>query len=154
MTTVTLLRQARLRMARKSLFAATALALVGGMAVPSAMAQSTTPSVTQNVAPNGPSSVADLARWDAALATDRLLPEKLMSHMFSAQAATPDGAAYGLGWFLRGPHVAYHTGETIGFRSAIVRRLDARLTAIVLTNRNEAAPLTHADTLIQLASRS
>jgi serine protease Do len=61
MTTQTLLRQARLRVARKSLFAATALALAGGMAVPSAMAQSTTPSVTQNVAPNGPSSVADLA---------------------------------------------------------------------------------------------
>jgi CubicO group peptidase (beta-lactamase class C family) len=97
------------------------------------------------------SSVADLARWDAALAGNRLLPEDLMSQMFSAQAATPDGAAYGLGWFLRGPHVAYHTGETIGFRSAIVRRLDTRLTAIVLTNRNQAAALALAEALIELA---
>ena len=97
------------------------------------------------------SSVADLARWDAALATGRLLPATLMARMFAPHAATPDGAAYGLGWYLHDRRVAYHTGETIGFRTAIVRRLDARLTAIVLTNRSDAAPLELAKALIAQA---
>jgi CubicO group peptidase (beta-lactamase class C family) len=99
------------------------------------------------------SSVADLARWDAALATERLLPAAMMARVFAPHAATPDGAAYGFGWFLRGQHTAYHTGETIGFRTAIVRRLDARLTAIVLANRSEAAPLVLADALIAQADQ-
>jgi CubicO group peptidase (beta-lactamase class C family) len=94
------------------------------------------------------SSVVDLARWDAALATGRLLPEPLLARMFSPHAITPDGAAYGLGWYLREPNIAYHTGETIGFRAAIVRRLDTRLTAIVLANRNDARPLALAEALI------
>jgi CubicO group peptidase (beta-lactamase class C family) len=98
------------------------------------------------------SSVADLARWDAALAMGWLLPEPLGALMFSPHVATPDGGAYGLGWYLPEPRVAYHTGETIGFRTAIVRRLDARLTAIVLTNRNEATPRALAEALIAHAS--
>lgn len=46
-----------LRAARKTMFAATALALAGTMAVPMAMAQNAAPGVAQN----GPASVADLA---------------------------------------------------------------------------------------------
>ncbi|KQZ19096.1 serine protease [Mesorhizobium sp. Root552] len=46
-----------LRAARKTMFAATALALAGTMAVPVAMAQNAAPGVAQN----GPASVADLA---------------------------------------------------------------------------------------------
>jgi CubicO group peptidase (beta-lactamase class C family) len=98
------------------------------------------------------SSVVDLARWDMALATGRLLPDPFRAHMFSPHTATPDGTAYGFGWYLRQPHVAYHTGETIGFRTAIVRRLDARLTAIVLANRGAADPLALAEALITHAS--
>jgi CubicO group peptidase (beta-lactamase class C family) len=94
------------------------------------------------------SSITDLARWDAALATRRLLPEPFLARMFSPQVATPDGPAYGFGWYLRGPTLAYHTGETIGFRTAIARRLDARLTAIVLVNRSEAQPLALAEALL------
>jgi CubicO group peptidase (beta-lactamase class C family) len=98
------------------------------------------------------SSVADLARWDAALATGRLLPAPLLARMVSPHVATPDGAAHGLGWYLREGRVAYHTGETFGFRTAIVRHLDTRLTAIVLTNRSEAAPLALAEALIAHAT--
>jgi CubicO group peptidase (beta-lactamase class C family) len=97
------------------------------------------------------SSVADLARWDAALAEGRLLPAPLLARMFLPHAATPDGAAYGLGWYLRAPQIAYHTGETIGFRTAIVRRLDTRLTAIVLANRSDASPRALAEALIAQA---
>jgi CubicO group peptidase (beta-lactamase class C family) len=98
------------------------------------------------------SSVSDLARWDAALSKGRLLPAPLLARMFSPHVATADGAAYGCGWYLRERRVAYHTGETVGFRTAIVRRLDARLTAIVLANRGEAAPLALAEALIGHAS--
>jgi CubicO group peptidase (beta-lactamase class C family) len=100
------------------------------------------------------SSVGDLARWDAALTEGRILPARLMAEVFVPHVATPDGAAYGLGWYLRGRQVAYHTGETIGFRTAIVRRLDRRLTAIVLTNRSEPAPLGLAEALITHASNT
>jgi CubicO group peptidase (beta-lactamase class C family) len=94
------------------------------------------------------SSVADLARWDAALADGQLLPAALHARLFVPHAATPDGAAYGLGWYLKLPRVAYHTGETIGFRTAIVRRLDTRLTAIVLANRSDADSRALAEALI------
>jgi hypothetical protein len=66
----------------------------------------------------------------------------------STTSNTPDGAAYDLGWYLREQRVADHTGETIGFCTAIVRRLDARLTAIVLANRSEAASRTLAEALL------
>jgi hypothetical protein len=36
--------------------------------------------------------------------------------------------------------VVSHTGETIGFRNALVRFPDERLAVIVLTNRNEGEP--------------
>jgi CubicO group peptidase (beta-lactamase class C family) len=94
------------------------------------------------------SSVVDLARWDVALTQGRLLPGHLQERMFSRYTATPDGVAYGLGWYLRQEHVAYHTGETVGFRTAIVRRLNTRLTAIVLANCSEATPLVLAEALI------
>lgn len=100
------------------------------------------------------SSVVDLARWDAALVAGRLLPPELMARVFAPQAAAPAGEAYGMGWYLRGERVAYHTGETIGFRNAIVRRLDRRLTAIVLTNRDDAAPLALAEALMAEAHSS
>ena len=97
------------------------------------------------------SSVVDLARWDAALTQGLLLPAPLLARMFSPHAATPDGTAYGLGWYLSVPRVAYHTGETIGFRTAIVRRFDVRLTAIVLANRSDASPRALAEALIAQA---
>ena len=99
------------------------------------------------------SSVVDLARWDAALAEGMLLPTSLQARMFSPHVATLNGASYGLGWYLHAPHVAYHTGETIGFRTAIIRRLDARLTAIVLANRSDASPCALAEALIAQAEK-
>jgi CubicO group peptidase (beta-lactamase class C family) len=100
------------------------------------------------------SSVVDLARWDAALRSGRLLPESLMRRMFAPQISTADDIHYGFGWYLRGCDVAYHTGETIGFRTAIVRQLDTRFSAIVLSNRNDAAPLALAEALLAHANNS
>lgn len=98
------------------------------------------------------SSTIDLERWDAALNDDSLLPPELRAALFAPHATTPDGEAYGYGWFLTsiaGERAAYHTGETIGFRTAIMRLLDRRRSAIVLTNRGDAEPIAIAHALIQ-----
>ncbi|MBJ6979742.1 beta-lactamase family protein [Luteimonas sp. MC1782] len=93
------------------------------------------------------SSIDDLARWDAALADDRLLSEASRALAFSPQTTTPTGeadvAAYGYGWRLDGQGLLWHSGETIGFRNVILRWPAQRLTVVMLTNRN--APEPYAD---------
>jgi CubicO group peptidase (beta-lactamase class C family)/predicted esterase len=54
------------------------------------------------------------------------------------------GAKYGYGFFIgehNGKHAVWHTGETIGFRNAVVRLPDQKLSVVVLTNRDEGEPL-------------
>lgn len=81
------------------------------------------------------SSIDDLARWDAALDRDpRLGPA------FEPQTKTNDPEVqYGFGWRIRSDNVS-HTGETRGFRNALVRDRANRITVILLTNRNEGEP--------------
>ena len=83
-------------------------------------------------------SVNDLARWYAWL--DK---QPLYTQASTAHAKTPD-ASYGYGWFVgtqRGHRAVWHTGETVGFRNAVLRLPEERLTVIVLTNRNEGHPI-------------
>jgi len=85
------------------------------------------------------SSVDDLAKWDAALCGDRLLRPESLRLAFQPATQTDDPAVqYGFGWRITGES-RWHSGETIGFRNAIVRFLEQRLTVIVLTNRNDPA---------------
>lgn len=81
------------------------------------------------------SSIEDLAKWNAAL--DRAPFDR----GFEAQVATdePDVAHYGFGWRLNGD-TQWHSGETIGFRNAIVRWPADGLTVIVLSNRHDPEP--------------
>lgn len=94
------------------------------------------------------SSLTDLQRWDAALDTDRLLPDSLRSLMF-----TPGLNGYGFGWRID-THAGHrrhgHTGSTSGFRNVIHRYPDLGLTVIILTNR--ATPDV-ADLAEQVAAR-
>ena len=87
------------------------------------------------------SSIDDLARWDAALYDDRLLPARSRTLMFTPATATrePDVPYYGFGWRLNGDSV-WHSGESIGFRNVIVRWPAEHLTVIVLTNRDDPEP--------------
>lgn len=75
------------------------------------------------------SSIDDLARWVASL--DDGVP--------LADTDVP-GVRYGLGWFYADGTI-YHYGDTVSFRTAIVRWPSERLAVIVLTNRNESDPL-------------
>jgi CubicO group peptidase (beta-lactamase class C family) len=86
------------------------------------------------------SSIDDLAKWDAALYDDRLLQPESLRLAFQPATRTDDPAVdYGFGWRITGD-ARWHSGETLGFRNVIVRRLERRLTVIVLTNRNDPPP--------------
>ncbi len=80
-------------------------------------------------------SVDDLVKWIRALEAGRF-----------AEAWVPrvdtdvKGVRYGFGWRIGehdGRRVVSHTGESIGFRNALVRFPDEHLAVIVLTNRDE-----------------
>lgn len=100
-------------------------------------------------------SPGDLEKWDHALAHHTLLSEKEMEPAYHAPTITgwplerTTGEAaphYGFGWFLdpyHGHKRYAHYGETVGFRNAIQRFPDERLTVAVLCNRSDhdAAPL-------------
>ena len=89
-------------------------------------------------------NVDDLARWDQALERNTLVDSATM-RLATTPPQLPAGAAteYGFGWFVdqyRGLKRWRHTGETSGFRNAILRFPDRRLTIVILTNRSSGEP--------------
>jgi CubicO group peptidase (beta-lactamase class C family) len=95
------------------------------------------------------SNVLDLAKWDAALYTDGILTRSSREQMWTPSAEIPgrsNGAtrvSYGLGWQIgevNGHRHVNHGGTLTGFRAALVRFLDDKLTVVVLTNVADASP--------------
>jgi CubicO group peptidase (beta-lactamase class C family) len=86
------------------------------------------------------STVLDLAKWDAALYTDRILNAESRKEMATAVALNNGRtAAYGFGWFvgsLEGHPRISHDGLLSGFRTYITRFLNDHLTLIILTNQS------------------
>ena len=98
------------------------------------------------------SSIADLAKWDAALYDDRLLSDASRASTFSAHVQVvgePYQASYGYGWRITGDSL-WHSGETIGFRNVIVRYPQQRLTVVLLSNRNDPEPYATAEAIAKL----
>jgi CubicO group peptidase (beta-lactamase class C family) len=63
------------------------------------------------------------------------------------------GVRYGYGWRIGvhgGHRMVWHTGESMGFRNALVRFPDDRVNVIILTNRNEGEPLDQARAIADL----
>lgn len=91
--------------------------------------------------------VPDLAKWDAALYTDKLLPRSALAQMWTpVRLNSGQTYPYGFGWELGsvdGHPVQFHTGSNQGFAVSISRYVRDRLTIIVLTNLDE----THSVTL-------
>jgi D-alanyl-D-alanine carboxypeptidase len=84
------------------------------------------------------STVLDLAKWEAALYSDRILKQSDREQMWT-QVTLNGGRKYpyGFGWDLddlRGLSTINHGGTITGFRAQYTRFSDQRLTVILLTN--------------------
>ena len=107
-------------------------------------------------------SILDLAKWDAALYSDRLLKSSDLQQMWtvaSLRDGKPNSGHYGFGWFIEsrnGHRVVEHEGQWQGFETQISRYVDDRLTVVVLTNLGSAEPQRIADAVaaIYLAKTS
>ena len=85
----------------------------------------------------------DLAKWDAALYTEKILKRATLDQMWTPMKLN-DGSnsGYGLGWGVTNYHghrLISHTGSHMtGFKTALARFVDDKLTVIVFTNQREA----------------
>jgi CubicO group peptidase (beta-lactamase class C family) len=117
------------------------------------------------------SNLSDLARWDSALTTGKLLPKSEMAPAFTAVKlndgsethwpASDNGdnlapgkpVSYGFGWFLSpidGRACHWHTGSTSGFRTLIERFPDNGRTIVILSNRTDLDPIQLAQQILAL----
>jgi CubicO group peptidase (beta-lactamase class C family) len=83
-------------------------------------------------------TVYDMAKWDAALYTEKLLKKSSFDQMW-APVKLNDGQThgYGFGWALsevRHHRLIHHGGAWQGFQSAISRYVDDKLTVVVFAN--------------------
>jgi CubicO group peptidase (beta-lactamase class C family) len=84
------------------------------------------------------STVLDLVKWDAALASENLLKRTSLEKIWTPTHLN-SGAVhpYALGWYvetLRGHGRVRHNGQTAGFAASIARYREDRVTVIVLCN--------------------
>jgi CubicO group peptidase (beta-lactamase class C family) len=89
-------------------------------------------------------SVLDMAKWDAALYTDKLLKESALEEMWTPVKLN-DGTThgYGFGWQvgeIRGHRIIEHGGAWQGFRSYIARYPADKLTVVVFANLAPSKP--------------
>lgn len=89
-------------------------------------------------------NVLDLAKWDAALYTEKLLKKSTLEQMWTP-AVLNNGerniAHYGFGWFIRsirGRKLIEHGGGWQGFTAHIARYVDDGITVVVLSNLSSA----------------
>ena len=83
-------------------------------------------------------SIDDLVHWIAWLEAGRF-----DRALVPATPTDDPGVKYGFGWRISehgGRTYVWHSGETIGFRNAIVRFPAEHLAVVVLANRNEGEP--------------
>ena len=91
-------------------------------------------------------SILDLAKWDAALHTEKLLRRSTLEQMWTVGKLTngqPNSGNYGFGWSIEtknGHRVVGHDGSWQGFEAHISRYVDDQLTVVVLTNLDGADP--------------
>ena len=89
------------------------------------------------------STVLDLAKWDAALYTERVLKKAVLEQMWAETPVNGGGkSGYGFGWSLsgaRGHRMIGHGGGRPGTSTQISRFVDDSLTVIVLMNGRGSA---------------
>ncbi|MGA2345014.1 MAG: serine hydrolase domain-containing protein [Candidatus Sulfotelmatobacter sp.] len=91
-------------------------------------------------------SVLDLAKWDAALYTEKLLKRPSRDLMWAPvklKDGQPNKGDYGFGWVIEqraGHRCIAHDGSWQGFETAIARYVDDQLTVVALTNLADSEP--------------
>jgi CubicO group peptidase (beta-lactamase class C family) len=91
-------------------------------------------------------SILDLAKWDAALYSEKLLKKSTLEQMWTVTVlknGKPNSGHYGYGWFIKeidSHRVIEHEGQWQGFETQISRYVDDNLTIVVLTNLAFAKP--------------
>ena len=89
-------------------------------------------------------TVLDMAKWDAALYTEKLIKNSSFEQMWTPVKLTSGKThPYGFGWALgelRGHRIREHGGAWQGFTTYIARYIDDKLSVIVLTNLAGANP--------------
>ena len=92
------------------------------------------------------STVLDLAKWDAALYTERLLKRSTLEQMWTSpelnngQLVTETGLGFGLSPFTKNQRVhrrVGHVGGAEGFATAMSRFVDDKVTVVVLSNAGQ-----------------
>jgi CubicO group peptidase (beta-lactamase class C family) len=105
-------------------------------------------------------NVLDLAKWDAALYTDKLLKRASLEQMWTPMKLKNGKATdYGFGWFIHqvnGHRLYEHAGAWQGYSTVIARYVDDQLTVAVLTNLDEdhARPTDIAHTVAAIYNRA
>jgi len=96
-------------------------------------------------------SILDLAKWDAALYTEKLLKRSSLEQMWTVarlKSGEPNPGHYGFGWDIGtkdGRLLYSHSGAWQGFETHISRYVNDQLTVVVLTNLADANPEKVAD---------
>ncbi len=85
-------------------------------------------------------SILDLAKWNDALYTEKLLKRSSLDLMWTPvklKNGQPNKGNYGFGWFIderAGHRCIHHDGSWQGFETAIDRYVDDQLTVVALAN--------------------
>jgi CubicO group peptidase (beta-lactamase class C family) len=101
-------------------------------------------------------NVLDLAKWDAALYTEKLLKRSSLDEMWTVaklRDGQPNSGHYGFGWFVEnknGRPLVEHGGAWQGFQTHISRYRDDKLTVVVLTNLGGSKPKILADHVAEM----
>jgi CubicO group peptidase (beta-lactamase class C family) len=91
-------------------------------------------------------SILDLAKWDQALYTEKLLKRASLDLMWTPallKNGQPNKRGYGFGWVIEqrdGHRCIQHDGAWQGFETAIDRYVDDHLTVVALANLAQAEP--------------
>ncbi len=87
-------------------------------------------------------TVYDMAKWDAALYTEKLIKKSSLEQMWTpVKLNNGKTYPYGFGWSLnevRGHHLIEHGGSWQGFKSQIARYVDDKLTVVLFANLSQA----------------
>lgn len=100
------------------------------------------------------SNAEEMSRWISTLFTFSLIPEPLQREAWR-DAAANDGSLipYGMGWHVeeyKGARHPHHAGSTRGFRNHLLLFPEKERMVIILTNRNQGAPISEAKRIAEL----